>query len=452
MAQRLVRAKGKIRAAGIPYEVPGSDRLAERLDGVLRVVYLVFNEGYAATSGDALVRRELCARGDPPGPAPARAAARARARWPACSPSCSCRTRGAPRASTRAASWSPSRSRTASLWDRGADRRGAGAGRGGAAPRRRGLLRAAGGDRRPARPGRAGRGHGLAADRGALRAAPAPPSLAGGGAEPRGGGGDGRAARARPAPDRAARGRRASCEAYHLLPAAKADILRRLGPPRGGRRGLRAGARSSSPRTPSGATSSGGCARCARPVAVNIRDPRAEVLMRVFFLLAVLALATEARAQAPLTVGSLTAQPGQKVSGWLEVPDGVRSRDAHPRERGPWDPAGPGARAGGGHPRLRVHVDRGPAAGPRAPGSAADDRLGDPRAHGQPHRLLRTPHLLQPGREEPEPGLSRQGRRHPQRADRLRSSPGRSSTRPPTWPTCIVGTGTSRCAPTRTGR
>jgi len=63
MAQRLVRAKNKIRAAGIPYVVPGSDRLAERLDGVLRVVYLVFNEGYAATSGDTLVRRELCAEG-----------------------------------------------------------------------------------------------------------------------------------------------------------------------------------------------------------------------------------------------------------------------------------------------------------------------------------------------------------------------------------------------------
>jgi RNA polymerase sigma-70 factor, ECF subfamily len=60
MAQRLVRAKNKIHAAGIPYEVPGTDRLAERLEGVLRVVYLVFNEGYAATSGDALVRRELC--------------------------------------------------------------------------------------------------------------------------------------------------------------------------------------------------------------------------------------------------------------------------------------------------------------------------------------------------------------------------------------------------------
>lgn len=60
MAQRLVRAKKKIRAARIPYAVPDPDRLGERLEGVLRVVYLVFNEGYAASTGDRLVRRELC--------------------------------------------------------------------------------------------------------------------------------------------------------------------------------------------------------------------------------------------------------------------------------------------------------------------------------------------------------------------------------------------------------
>lgn len=60
MAQRLVRAQSKIRIAKIPYVVPERADLAERLDAVMSVVYLVFNEGYAATGGDALVRRELC--------------------------------------------------------------------------------------------------------------------------------------------------------------------------------------------------------------------------------------------------------------------------------------------------------------------------------------------------------------------------------------------------------
>jgi RNA polymerase sigma-70 factor (ECF subfamily) len=61
MAQRLVRAKHKIRDAAIPYVVPGTGDIAERLEAVLTVIYLVFNEGYVATRGASLVRIDLCA-------------------------------------------------------------------------------------------------------------------------------------------------------------------------------------------------------------------------------------------------------------------------------------------------------------------------------------------------------------------------------------------------------
>jgi RNA polymerase sigma-70 factor (ECF subfamily) len=60
LAQRLVRAKNKIRLAGIPYEIPSSDSVTQRLVAVQAVIYLIFNAGYSATAGDSLIRRELC--------------------------------------------------------------------------------------------------------------------------------------------------------------------------------------------------------------------------------------------------------------------------------------------------------------------------------------------------------------------------------------------------------
>jgi len=62
IAQRIVRAKAKIQDESIPYEIPARDDLPARLDSVLRVIYLIFNEGYAATQGDNMIRSDLCAQ------------------------------------------------------------------------------------------------------------------------------------------------------------------------------------------------------------------------------------------------------------------------------------------------------------------------------------------------------------------------------------------------------
>ncbi len=77
VAQRIVRAKAKIRDAGIPFQVPEPDELPDRLDAVLQVIYLVYNEGYLASSGTALTRTDLSAEAIRLAPAAARPAARA---------------------------------------------------------------------------------------------------------------------------------------------------------------------------------------------------------------------------------------------------------------------------------------------------------------------------------------------------------------------------------------
>ena len=276
VAQRIVRAKSKIRDAGIPYQVPSLADLPDRLDSVLHVIYLVFNEGYSASSGASLTRHDLSAEAirlgrlllellpEPPEPEAVGLLALMllhEARRPA--------------RATDEGELVLLADQDRSRWDRAPDRGGrrAGGARPSLGPGR--AVRGAGRDRRGARRRAGRRGHRLGADRGIVRRAARDRARPGDRAQPRRRGRDARRSGRGPRADRRHPGpRRApgvSPGPFGQGRPLPADGPRRRGPDvvRAGARPGATGAGAAVPRAPARAAWTGACERRGSQAAAS---------------------------------------------------------------------------------------------------------------------------------------------------------------------------------------